>query len=166
MFATGFEVRGEPITVQLVSGLDARLGKQVHAGSNIRRREMLLERELLRNRGELARILVHELLHFVWARLGNARRAAWERLLDAEISAGARGELGWSAEVRKKQLTAADRLTRSRRWREYVCESFCDTGAWLYAGLREHEEWTLAKLRRGKRAACLVPIIERDDLCV
>jgi len=38
------------------------------------------------------------------------------------------GELGWSAESRKQALRAAERLRRSRRWREYVCESFCDLG--------------------------------------
>ena len=56
----------------------------------------------------------------------------------------AKGELGWSAEWRKAKLTAADGERRSRRWREYCCESFCDTAAWLYSVTSSHAEYTLA----------------------
>lgn len=101
---------------------------------------------------EFARIFVHELFHFAWLRLGNARRRSYERLLEKEIRQGARGELGWSAERRKQNLAVSDRSTRTRKWREYCCESFCDTAAWLYAGVPPHEEFTLARpAREGRR---------------
>ena len=29
---------------------------------------------------------------------------------------------------------ARDIAGRTRHWREYCCESFCDTAAWLYSG--------------------------------
>jgi len=92
---------------------------------------MILETELLEQPAELRRILAHEIFHFVWVRLGNPRRRAWEELLAAERG---RREAGWSAAVLRSSLTEADRRRRNRRWREYVCESFCDTAAWLYAG--------------------------------
>jgi len=40
-----------------------------------------------------------------------------------------------------------------RGWREYLCESFCDTGAWLYAGVKGHDEYTLAARFRKRRRA-------------
>jgi hypothetical protein len=40
-----------------------------------------------------------------------------------------------------------------RAWRDYVCESFCDTAAWLYSGVRRHPEFTLAPRFRERRAA-------------
>jgi hypothetical protein len=102
-------------------------------------------------RAEFPRIFVHEVFHFVWLRAGNAARNSFGQALDAEISGGARGELGWSAEWRKQKLTAADRRDRTRRWREYCCESFCDTGAWLFSGMARHDEFTLAKSCRKLR---------------
>ena len=52
-------------------------------------------------------------------------------------SAGARN--GASISSRR-----ADVRRRTPAWRRYVCESFCDTSAWLCAGLRPHDEYTLA----------------------
>jgi hypothetical protein len=40
---------------------------------------------------------------------------------------------------------------RTRRWREYCCESFCDTAAWMYSGVRSHPEFTLAPRFRARR---------------
>jgi len=101
---------------------------------------------------EFPRIFVHELFHFVWLRAGNTRRWSYEALLRAELRTRARGELGWSAEWRKAQLTLREVRNRGRRWREYCCESFCDTSAWLYSGIDGHPEFTLPqgcrKLRR------------------
>ena len=37
-------------------------------------------------------------------------------------------------------------------WRDYVCESFCDTAAWLYGRIRRHDEFTLAERNRRRRA--------------
>ena len=110
----------------------------------MRLRRIVLETELLDRPRELWRILLHELLHFAWVRLGNPERRRWEEVLRAELAAGARGEVGWSAEHRKRDLRPDDWLKRTRRWREYACESFCDSGAFCLAGLRRHVESTLA----------------------
>lgn len=111
----------------------------------------MLDSALRRQPAERARIFVHEVFHFVWVRLGNPSRRAWEALLEAEIAAGVSGELGWSAEWRKDALRPQDRRDRTRRWREYACESFCDTAAWLWAGLSRHEEFTLPRRERAAR---------------
>jgi hypothetical protein len=116
----------------------------------MRQRKIVLDRALLDTPREFGRILAHELFHFVWLRLGNPVRHDWERLLAAEIRSGARGELGWSAESRKRALSRADRVRRTRRWREYICESFCDTAAWMLSAGR-HAEFTLAAAARRAR---------------
>jgi hypothetical protein len=123
-----------------MAGLSSNYGPS-HAGTLLRERRIVFDCV----KAEFPRIFVHEVFHFVWLRAGNAIRIAFEQLLAAEIERGARGELGWSAELRKDKLTAADRRGRTRRWREYCCESFCDTAAWLYSGVERHEEFTLAK---------------------
>jgi hypothetical protein len=71
----------------------------------------------------------------------------------------ARGELGWFAESRKSALpyTAPrasydPQLCSLIQWREYLCESFCDTAAWLYSGVRRHGEFTLRGRYRKRRA--------------
>ena len=153
-------LRGRTIRVNFIENLCVNRGKirsgegrPVHAGSNIPKRRITLDRELLDSPAELRRILIHEIFHFTWVRLGNPRRWSWEELLRAEFGRGVRGELGWSAEGRKARLSAAQVNERSRLWREYVCESFCDTAAWLFAGLKHHDEFTLGqhcrKIRRG-----------------
>jgi hypothetical protein len=104
--------------------------------------------------------------HFIWLRLGNAARFRYEDLVRAEIAAGACGELGWSAEWRKEALCLADGANRTRRWREYCCESFCDTAAWIYSGVERHEEFTLgARWRRGRRA-WFAEVLERRTLSI
>ena len=113
---------------RLLSG-DPR-GVAVHAGSFLKARRIILERELLENPNRLARIFLHEVFHFVWWRLGNRVRRSYEDMLASEIRQGAKGELGWSAESTKIALSAEDRVTRSPRWRTYACESFCDTAAY------------------------------------
>jgi hypothetical protein len=124
-------------------------GQPVHAGSFIRKREMVLETELRADKQELARIFVHELFHFVWARLGNPRRKSYEELLRVERAARARGELGWSAETTKSR---SYNVRSAGAWRTYVAESFCDTAAFLYSGCKRHEEFTLPGRWRRKRA--------------
>lgn len=119
----------------------------MHAASFIRERKIILEPELFASE-ELARILVHELFHFVWVRLGNPRRLSYEQLVRIEVAAGARGELGWSAEIKKCALNGS----RGMLWRAYLCESFCDTAAFLFAGCNQHAEFTLAGKWRRKRA--------------
>lgn len=98
---------------------------------------------------EMARIFVHELFHFAWVRLGNRRRSSYEQVLRGELVARARGELGWSAQERKSGL---DGVEKGAAWRAYICESFCDTAAFLYSGCQRHEEFTLRSRWRRKRA--------------
>jgi hypothetical protein len=123
----------------------------VYAGSFIRKRQIVLDQELENQPKELARILVHELFHFAWVRLGNPARRSYEALLRAERERRARGELGWSAELRKRALTDGSVRDESS-WRDYLCESFCDTAAWVYSGVRRHPEYTLAARHRNRRA--------------
>lgn len=144
---------GRPIRVELRRSLGPHL-----AATHIPRRRILLDSGLLAHPGEFERILVHEIFHFAWVRLSNQTRRNWEGVLAAEFRAGARGELGWSSEWRKNKLQS-DKLRRSDiqgrtpAWRRYVCESFCDTAAWLCAGLRVHDEYTLvAGARRLRRS--------------
>jgi hypothetical protein len=155
-------LEGPPVGLSWRGGLRAHRGRllsgpgpgdEVHAATFIRRREVVLDRELRKQPRELARIAVHEIFHFVWARLPNRVRHGWEALLKDELRTCARGELGWSSQWRKDRLGEEDLARRTRRWREYVCESFCDTAAWLYARVGEHEEFTLAAGRRRRRAA-------------
>jgi hypothetical protein len=126
-------------------------GGDVHAATDLRRRRIVLSEELRAEDEECRRILVHELFHFAWARLGNPRRWDWERLLTAEMQRRTRGELGWSAEWRKRLLRACDWEQRTRRWRDYACESFCDSGAWRWSGVPNHDEFTLALKPREQR---------------
>ncbi len=150
---------GRAIEVAFLPALRARRGRlhsgasepgqPVHAASFIRERKIVLDSSLRSSRGELTRVLLHELFHFAWARLGNPARRSFERVLEAELAVHARGELGWSAETRKRICQSGGR----RAWRDYLCESFCDSAAWFFGGLRRHEEVTLAKRHRERRAA-------------
>jgi hypothetical protein len=155
------KVRGLPIEITFLPELKARSGKllsgkagrgrEVHAGSFLRQRRIVLDAALKKQPRELARILIHELFHFAWIRLGNPQRRRFEDLLQGEIRKRVRGELGWSAERMKATLSSADRKRRTRRWREYMCESFCDTAAWLLAGRGGNEEFTLPLSARHAR---------------
>jgi hypothetical protein len=114
---------------------------------------MVFDTELRRSPSELSRILVHEVFHFAWVRLSNQARRSWETLLQAEMERRAHGELGWSAEWRKRVLRKRGGDAPGRVWSEYACESFCDTAAWLYAGAGGHAEFTLApRWRRARQA--------------
>lgn len=119
-------------------------GTAVHAASFIRTRKMVLEPELCRQPDELARIFTHELFHFAWPRLGNPRRRRWEQLLLEERREHARGETGWSSQWRKEVLSRRQLNVHSRLWRDYLAESFCDSGARCYSGVESHPEFTLA----------------------
>ena len=154
-------VSGAPVRIQSAHALGGRRGA-VHAGAFVRERRMAFDC----SRAEFPRIFVHELFHFIWARLGNPARHSWERLVKREWRTGARGELGWSAEWRKRALAAADVQRRGRRWREYCCESFCDTAAWLYSGARRHREFTLAGAGRTRRRAWFTQRIESRSLSI
>lgn len=144
------ELEGPPIDVRYEDDLLDTAGHPAHAATWIRQRVIVLDKSLKNAGPDKARVMVHELFHFVWVRLGNPRRQSWEALLRAEWDAGARGEAGWSAEWRKKELEAKDLEKRSPYWREYCCESFCDTAAMIYAG--DGDENSLAlKWQKGRR---------------
>jgi len=138
---------GRPIRVVVKASLGP-----YHASTSIPRRVILLDAGVLAERGEFERILVHELFHFVWVRLSNASRRAWEDVLREEIAGGIGGEMGWSSEWRKDQLANDSARKRDGRWRRYACESFCDTAAWMFSGVESHGEFTLGlhaeKVRR------------------
>ena len=160
-------VDGRPILVTFRPRLTMLAGKlrsgeergtAVHAGSDLRRREIVLDSDLLDEPSELRRIFAHEVYHFVWRRLGNPRRTAWEAVLAAELSAGARGELGWSAELAKSKLAG-----RAKIWRHYICESFCDTAAWMFSGCDQHDEYTLASMFRERRRASMAALLDRHE---
>jgi hypothetical protein len=134
----------------------AKRGTPVHAASFIRRREIVFERELM-TKPALRLIVVHEVFHFVWARLSNAVRASFTALLAEELSSKARGELGESAAVKKVEATGV--LNR-----DYVCESFCDTAAWLYApGIKR--DATLGQRWRARRRAWFAAAFEAPIRC-
>ena len=138
------------------------VGTAVHAASFIRLRRIILEEELLAQSDLFRLILCHELFHFVWVRLGNPARNSFHTLLEHEYRAAARGELGESASVRKELLkNRLEPFQKSFGWREYACESFCDTAAWfhfrdvpdLHRSLaarwwKQRERWCDAHLRR------------------
>jgi hypothetical protein len=140
---------GPPVRVRYCANLRDTAGNAAYAATSIIRREIVLDPGLRKQGRQHRRVLFHEYFHFAWVRLGNKRRWAWEAHLRSEWEAGARGEAGWSAEWRKRELTATDVGKRSRRWREYCCESFCDTAAWI-AG-KVDTEVTLARSRREAR---------------
>jgi len=117
---------------------------------------MVLDAALKKQPRELRRILTHELFHFAWLRVGNPARRSYEDLIRREMRNRVKGELGWSAESAKMKLTRGDSLRRTRRWREYVCESFCDSGAWLLAGALRHREFTLPPAARRARRVWFV----------
>jgi hypothetical protein len=142
---------GRPIEVRYRRNLSDTAGNAAHAATFIRQRLIILDGELRRNPREHRRILVHELFHFVWVRLGNQKRRAWEELLESERSFKARGEAGWSSEWRKRRLQARDVTRRTRKWREYCCESFCDTAAHIATGTRAEVTIALRRLA-GRRA--------------
>ena len=139
-------LQGAPLRIRSVGGLRDGRGA-VHAASFLRQRTIAFDC----TGAEFPRVFAHELFHFAWVRLGNPGRLSWEVVLRRERRAGARGELGWSAEWRQHALRAGDPGSRSRRWRDYCCESFCDTGAWLYSGVGRHEEFTLPEKFRSRR---------------
>ena len=142
---------GRRVRIQYRGGLRDGGGNDAYAETDIRRRVIVLDPELKENAREHRRVLLHEYFHFVWARLGNPQRWAWEEHLHTEWRERAHGEAGWSAEWRKKNLSDSDVRLRSKRWREYCCESFCDTASSRYSGV--DSEVTLSKLRWKARAA-------------
>ena len=148
---------GEPIAFTLAPGLLVGETK-VDASAYLRERRVVLDAGL--SHSERQRVTVHELFHFVWWRLGNPTRLAWEALVAVERS---RGEAGWSAEWRKEKLSAADRRNRTRRWREYICEAFCDSAAAIYGS---RAQVTLAPRFLAQRRAWFVATLEPGPVSI
>jgi hypothetical protein len=136
---------GLPIRVELRNSLGPH-----HAATSIPRRLILLDRGVLTRPGDFERILIHEIFHFAWVRLSNRTRRNWGNLLASERG---EGELGWSAEWRKLKLKPSDARHRTPKWKRYTRESFCDSAAWLFSGLKHHGEFTLAVPSRRARKA-------------
>jgi len=132
---------------ELLSGERATRGNAVHAASFLRERRIVVEDALLNNAASLRYILVHELFHFVWWRLGNPSRRSFDMLIRKEVRVGIRGELGESSGVAKSKLQAGDCEGSGPRWKNYVCESFCDTAAWFYG---DRTITALVSLPRGR----------------
>jgi len=129
---------------KLLSG--AEVGTPVYAAAFLRQRRIVLESGLLSDPAVLRFIFVHELFHFVWMRLSNRVRDEYSRLIAYEMERGARGELGESSAVKKAAIgkgTPSGPVTAL--WRDYVCESFCDSAGCLFTGAPVHESAKLGK---------------------
>lgn len=169
------QLTGRPICVRDRARLKAHRGKllwgypehgiPVYAACFLPQRQIVLQTELLAQPPRFRLILVHELFHFVWTRLGNRRRAEFSGVLAREQRARARGELGESSNLKKERLETTDCLQNSRAWRDYVCESFCDTAAWLYSGTRRDAAFTLAPRWRDRRAQWFNAAFEAGCKC-
>ena len=136
-------------------------GEAVHAGAFLRKGLVTLDSSLLEDAPELIRILTHEMFHFVWRRLGNSARLEWEHLLAAERTVF---DLGWSAESRRRAMTRADVKLRTKRWREYCCEAFCDTAAWVFSPRLPHDEVSLPAAARQQRRRWFVRLLKERKL--
>ena len=126
-------------------------GDAVYAGSFLRKRKIVLDDQMLRTPRVLERIFVHEVFHFVWSKLGSTLRRSYEQVVLEEIDSGVLGELGWSAESMKLELSAWAVENRTRRWKDYLFESLCDTAGWLFGSARQYSEMTLGRAERDAR---------------
>ncbi len=74
---------------------------------------------------DFVNIVAHEVYHFVWRRLSNADRASFSELLAGEATPL---HTGLSSRTRYEAWrTKSTQL----RWKDYVCEAFCDSAAAL-----------------------------------
>lgn len=137
----------------------------MYAASFLRQRKIILERALLRNRGTFRLILIHELFHFVWPRLGNGSRKSFEAVLLEESRRGARGDLGESSGVTKELLPRSSANEKPGPWRDYVCECFCDTAAWFYTRREADDLFSLAKRWKDRRKAWFDAMADRPWKC-
>lgn len=147
--------KGVVINVEVVPG-SRRDREYTHAASFIPQRYVVLGAGLFGRRVELGRILYHELCHFIWPRLGNPKRRRFHALVRRELRDRVRGELGYSSEYRKSALarSSGSGSSHSRSQREYICESFCDTGSYVLLGgerRTRHSEYTLSRSARQRR---------------
>lgn len=153
---------GQPIHLSYLAAPRAVRGRLTSGGvygsaldgcSFIRERRVVLAEELRDDPLSHQRVLLHELFHFAWVRLGNPARRSFENLLAAEWRLGTPGEVGWPAAEAKGLVQHRDADQRRPRWRRYVCESFCDTAAWHGLGREDVPDVTLPVRARGRRRA-------------
>lgn len=100
-------------------------GDEVFAASFLTRREIVFEESLLQHAPEFLNICAHEIYHFVWRKLSNADRAAWETVLKAEkrpVHAGLSSRVAFDRHRERPN---------PKRWKHYLCEAFCDSAAAL-----------------------------------
>jgi len=114
----------------------------------------------------LERIFVHEVFHFVWSRLPKKLRESYGGLITQEFQREVKGELGWSAESMKLDLALEDMADGSRRWKDYLCESFCDTAGWMYGSASRYTEMTLDRGSRDLRREWVAEHLEGRALSV
>ncbi|MGH6878326.1 MAG: hypothetical protein ACREHV_13275 [Rhizomicrobium sp.] len=166
---------GRPISVSFRRGLTAHRGKlvsraagrgtAVYAVSFVRQRKIVFDASLSSDPPRLRFFAVHEVFHFVWTRLGNPKRAEFARLLALELVSGAQGELGESSVISKARLRSRKSPPALQPWRDYVCESFCDTAAWLYAGAGTHGPVSLAGRWRNRRRSWFTTVFSSPRPC-
>lgn len=158
--------------------------RSTQAVSYVPQHVVVLHRRLFRQRWLGQRLFYHELCHFLWPRLGRGARRGYVAHLRREVARGVRGELGDSAQHRKQRLLRPARRGGARRgrprrgsaprasgqaWRDYACESFCDTGAYRLAqsaGLGRplrSVEFTLAPRYRPARLAAWQRAVKRNS---
>ena len=169
------QLKGRRISVSYRPGLTAwrgqllsrsHKGDAVYAGSFLRRRSIVLEQQMVKTPRVLERIFVHEVFHFVWSRLPKQLRESYDALIRAEFVLGVKGELGWSAESMKLNLAPEDMEQSTRKWKDYLCESFCDTGGWMYGSASRYTEMTLDRRSRDLRRAWVEKHLEERALSV
>ncbi len=97
-------------------------GHLAHAAAFIPECYLLLGEPLFRRRGELGRILFHELCHFLWPRLRRGRRI-YEAALAGQLRERTGGELGFSAALARCALRPDSAAVRDRCWKHYLCTS-------------------------------------------
>ena len=126
------ELSGEPITVDLLPELSVSAGKllsrgsggkAVYAASFIRERRIVLDLALLQTSDLFRAILLHELFHFVWVRLGNPLRASFSKMLAQERDACACGNLGESSSLAAVSAEASV-FPGSPQWRPLRVRKF------------------------------------------
>ncbi len=98
-------------------------GDEVFAASFLTRREIVFDESLLHHAPEFLNIFAHEIYHFVWRKLANADRTAWEALLKNEKRPLHSGLSSRVAFERHRERPSA------KKWKHYVCEAFCDSAA-------------------------------------
>jgi len=125
-------------------------GEEVFAASFVARREIVLASELLDHAPALVEIFAHEIYHFAWCRLGNPERAAWADLLRIETKPK---HAGLSSRLRYDEFI---QQATDRRWKNYICEAFCDTAGAMTlpkANISSQRKRWLESLRERRKLA-------------